>query len=1387
MGDADDGSPSTLAVLLGQSASVPLPAFEPPEQVGYASELTEPSPVPSASDEGGLLEPVPVAVVESSVDAAEEVLDVVDAQGELVAGVERIGSSPLSVELVAGDAAVSLPVGVAPELKLDVLDSRSVAAAGLAEVGFLVTLDGLTNLELPAGIGDVTTLFGGAVARFRVDYGAFVDEYGANWGERLRVGRFDECALVGGERCGPDVAGEFVNDSESDVITFDVALADLASGSPATPTAPSGFRSAPSPSQTSGGGASGFGLMSGPSSFAGNFSTTSLNPTGVWSVGTQSGSFTWSYPVSLPAPPAGQAPGVSVSYSAAALDGLTSDQNTQGGVLGPGWSVAEGFIERGYRPCGADGGAGADFCWTWDNATFSFAGMSGELVRIANETPQSGWEARVYRLESHSGWTIRKYRRTNLGTARGSIGVDNDLEYWVALAPDGTQYWFGYGREAGSFNPGSVLGSVQTAPTVGNHSGEPCNTLSNNWCHQAYRWSLDRIEDANGRVITFDYVQEVNHYGIRGTPGWSEPYVSAVKLERIEYGQLAANAEMANLHTNEVAFTYTWRCNDPVAGVCSGPPTASNGSRYPDIPVDQLCDTSYCTNYAPTFFHQGMLTRITTRARNASGAITNMAQDMFAYRWVEADGPNSDRLWLDSIQHSGLVGGTTAMPAIRFDESAAMANRVDYGGTVTQMFYFRVGAILDEYGSEIRVAYTRTKVCSPGSPAAGTFQNNTWSCFPRWWTPPSGPAGFAIWHRWVVGQVTVTDQSGDVQATTKVVSYAYPDATSTSGGMAWHSDRNQLASVATRSWGEFRGFRYVDVTVGHGGEANRQLTRHTFHRGMDNDINSHSNPDGVARDNVDTPSTLEAIPDAEQLAGLEREVQVMNLARDAVYSATVSDHVSWSVAALDTSHGEGPTWQVEVSRLRTRSNHGGVIKYGRVEYVYDGAGAGRRLIQTKDAGRVTSTYTESLGDDGNTDHFCATTSYTPTSARFVSGLPHRQAVFTSSDCVSGLLSDVRTYYDQTGVTAVASPVAATAPSAGNVTAMWRATGSGVEDDSFTAVPAVVDRSTYEPNGYAGASSSWARPATVTDARGWATSYAYTAHGAASLGTKTVTAMNAYGYDTETHFDVYGRVVRSVDLNDRSSYVCYDPLGRATKVYEPGVAGGSTCTGSASVTYAYLPITVPVNTATFYANTTRWSIQTRTLFALDTDAYNPLGAGDLYTESWANFDGFGRLAQSNTPSPAGGRIVTRTRYDSQDNPVYVAHPFHSTVLTAGSQWSQYTSAGIATDIRTTFDPIGRPTRVETLDNGVEIREQVTTYAADRVVEYVATATGSPGYGYTARHLDARGNVWKVIEQANSGSDTATLYRYDLLSRLTAVTDATGNATSMAYNCSAGGPS
>lgn len=686
-----------------------------------------------------------------------------------------------------------MAAGAEPTLSVEVVDGATSAAAGLGEIAFVVSVDSAATL--PAELDDVGALVDDTTVRFSVDFSAFVDEYGADWARRLRVARFGECALARLAGCSPQFAGEFVNDVDAGTISFDVPMGELM---PAGPLAVSSARDSASGSEAltaaDGGGTMGFAMLAGASGAGGDYATTSLNPTGSWAVGTQSGGFTWSYPVSMPAPPAGSAPGLAVSYSAAAIDGLTSDQNTQGGVLGPGWTVGDGFIERQYRPCGADGGLGADFCWAWDNATFSFAGMNSDLVHVANESSgQTGWEAKVYRLERHAGWKVVRYRSTNLTTARGSFGVDNDLEYWVATAPEGTRYWFGYGQEAGAFTPGTVLDSVQTVPVVGNHSGEPCNTLANNWCHQAYRWSLDRIEDANGRVITFDYIQELNHFGIRGTPGWSEPYVSASVLERIEYGQLAANASVANVHTNEVTFGYQWRCNDPVDGVCSGQPTGSNGSRYPDIPVDQFCATDYCTNYAPTFFHQRKLVSVTTKARSAAGAIVNVAQELMFYSWVEADGPTSDRLWLDRIQHRGLAGGDIYMPSVRFGRSPAMANRVDYNtaGGVTQMFYYRVGSILDEYGSEIRIAYTRPRACSSGS--LPNWTSNSWACFPRWWTPPSGPAGFAAWHRWVVDSVVVVDQSGDLGATTKVVDYAYPEVVS---GRALNAGRRLLGGAA---------------------------------------------------------------------------------------------------------------------------------------------------------------------------------------------------------------------------------------------------------------------------------------------------------------------------------------------------------------------------------------------------------------------------------------------------------------------------------------------------------------------------------------------------------------------------------------------------------------
>lgn len=1347
----------------------------PPQQQDWRSTLAPSGTAALVTQAGGLVGGPAVATpVPESVPASTATVALLDREGAAVDGTAVAPGSPVSVAVLAGKG-VRLATASAPTLSVSTVDSMDAAAAGLDKVAFTVTVSG-------PGAATQALARDGKV-RLTVDYREFADEFGADWAGRLRLARFPRCALIPrSSTCdGPRPVAGFVNDRENQRIEVTLPLAELV-GAGAERTAGSDGPST----------VSGFGLLAGASSSTGDYATTSLNPAGSWSVGTQSGNFSWSYPVRVPAPPAGSAPGISVSYSAQAIDGLTADQNTQGGVSGPGWSVGTGFVERRYRSCGADGGATADQCWFSDNGTFSVNGLNAELVHIGPEMSlMPGWEAFVYRLEDHSGWVVRRYMRTDQ-SARGGFGVDNNGEYWQATAPDGTRYWFGYGAESGDGNPGTALRSIQTVPVVGNHSGEPCNTQSNNWCHQGYRWNLDRIEDASGRVTTFRYAQEQNFYGVRGMPAVSEPYVSAGVLTGIEYGQLTGNAATANSHTHAVSFSYDYRCDNPdTSGACAVAPTDTTAANFPDIPYDQYCPDSYCTHYSPTFFNKQKLTRITATARTAAGTMTEASRDLFSYTWVDADASGSDpaRLWLNTIQHVGRQqGGSTALPAVRIVPSMALANRVDYNlsAGVSQMKYHRVGKIYDEHGGQIGVTYTQPKPCPspwPASPPTGwtSFADNTWACFQRYWVPPSGPTGPSIWHKYVVDYVTQADQSGGVQAYGRMFDYDYPDVSGSNGGMAWHSDQNEAAPVSTRYWAEYRGFQRVRVTTGTAQNAyNQSMTEHVFHRGMDGDINSHSNPGGVPKDVATTPSSLGPVPDAAWAQGRTREEIVTNVVGDApgpeVYSGAVTTYAAWSTAGTN-----GTSWQVEPSIVYSRAAHGGATRYGKVTSTFDSHPWQRRLVKVVDLGNTDSAYADIAGDDGNYDAACTTTSYTPGSGRFPNGLPHRSAAYPSASCTGTLLSDTRTYYDSASVSAVADPAApAEAPWWGTPTAVWRATGGGVTEDAAgtagNSLPAIVDRTGFEANGFFNP-PGWGRVSGRTDARGNQTTVGYTQF-AAGAGTRLMTTRNPLNHTAVTEFDEFGNQVRSTDPDNRSGYVCYDDLGRATKVYDPSAAGGTSCGGSPSVSYAYNLTFVP---GRFDASVSvpRWAVQTRTLFAASADSYNPNAGTDTYLESWTLFDGFGRAAQTNTPSPVGGRIVTRSTFDSTGNPVRVSAPFWASAA-SGPAWTVVADTSVPRDTRTTFDPLGRPRTVEQLDDGVQLRRVETRYSAAATTMYAPTATGSPAYGATVHATNARGHVWRITEYDNAGANRDTSYRYDQSGRLLQITDPAGNVTRMTYN-------
>ncbi len=613
--------------------------------------------------------------------------------------------------------------------------------------------------------------------KLSIDYSSFRHTYGGDWAGRLQVMSFDSCWIDNPKQVGcskPLPVKEFVNDTEAGVISFEVTADQL--GARVVPVG--GLGEFGLRLQSTGG--PGFGLGAGAYSAGGNFATSDLNPSGKWSVGLQAGSFEYQYPMEVPAPPAGPVPNVGLSYSSQALDGFTSDQNTQGGQVSPGWSMGAMFIERRYKTCADDGGSIGDLCWVEQNATISMNGVSGELVLEQTlPYPLGGWQWQLYRANNAVGWKFIHFERISTGLP-GSLGVDDNGEHWEALAPDGVSYWFGYGNRTGAWNPGTALGSVRTVPVVANHAGEPCRAVSGNWCHQAYRWDVDRIENKDGQVANYLYSQEVNYYGLKGSPYLQTPYVSGSRLERIDYGMVTGNASAA-ANTHQVSFHYEYRCV-ALTSACAAP-TKATSSNYPDIPADHFCDPSAgCFKYSPIFFDRMRLAGVLSWTRSAGSTFVPVDYWIMNNEWNGLDG--TERLWLRYINrysyHYAFGWGGEQVGQVRFDGPSSgipFPNRVDYNTSagVTQMRMWRVGKIRDELGSVTYIDYTQPKMCSnpvTSDPQWQGFNSNTWSCFARWWAPPSGAAGFSVWHKYVVSAVTVRDLTG--VNPDMVTTYSYP-------------------------------------------------------------------------------------------------------------------------------------------------------------------------------------------------------------------------------------------------------------------------------------------------------------------------------------------------------------------------------------------------------------------------------------------------------------------------------------------------------------------------------------------------------------------------------------------------------------------------------------
>lgn len=197
-----------------------------------------------------------------------------------------------------------------------------------------------------------------------------------------------------------------------------------------------------------------------------------------WQVGLYTGGVNYSYPIDVPAGPAGVKPNFDLSYNSSGEDGAdTMTLRNQAGWVGKGWSLDPGSVALN------DIGDGTESIYS-----MSVNGMSFDLVRTvplvqgAVATNPSDWEWRstnetFVRVRA----TVQPYQA---GRGINWWGAWRTRYKWTLWTKDGTRYEFAEDMWRGFVScPISVSGL------------------------EAYRWMLSNSVDVHGNVIRYAYTR----------------------------------------------------------------------------------------------------------------------------------------------------------------------------------------------------------------------------------------------------------------------------------------------------------------------------------------------------------------------------------------------------------------------------------------------------------------------------------------------------------------------------------------------------------------------------------------------------------------------------------------------------------------------------------------------------------------------------------------------------------------------------------------------------------------------------------------------------------------------------------------------------------------
>ena len=1182
-----------------------------------------------------------------------------------------------------------------------------------------------------------------------LDYSGIRDAFGGGYGERLRLMAYPACILTTPQkaacRTGTPVAAS-ANDLVGHRLVTDVTL-------PAT-AAPAALPDAAGTPRSSAAAVPDAGVVvlagtADASGTSGSFKASALSSASKWGTSGSTGAFTYSYPITVPPALGGGAPSLSLSYNSQDADGRTSATNNQGSWAGDGWSLWSGSVTRTYRSCSDDGEASTDQeqCWAGDNATITLNGQSHELVPAS--APDANGIVPTWKFADDDGSTVQEVQHASNGVIFGT--------YWQVTDRSGTVYLFGANHlptAQGGTGADTATSSAWGAPVYGNDPGEPCNasTLDASYCTTGWQWNLDFVIDPHQNITVYHYAPETNYYG-RGSTHTPTAYTRGGSLTSVTYGQHVADYKAGSNPAAKVTFALAadGRC-DPTGFTCTGATlSTANAAHWPDVPYDQNCGSTSCSNYAPSFWTNDRLITISTQVWDSSLAPAAY-RPVDTYNLNNSDFPNPNdgttgvnnsttpkAMWLAQIQHTGNDTGAqgSAVPEspVKF-AGAFYANRVPglIQPAVTPLNRRRMSLIVNETGASVAVQY-QNDTCSRTSPPAEDNDHTT--CYPVRWTPPNYSAPILDWfNKYLVGEVDVSDNS-TTQSPAHVTKYDYSQGTA-----AWHHDDDEITAAKYRTWNQWRGYSQVTTRTGTGTDPVQESTA-WYLQGMDGDLNAGT---PVTHKSVSvTPFRGGSLTDRDAWSGAAYQSGVYDHNGGSPARRTVTiPWISTPTATHARADGlpEQDAYYTDTAATYSQSllTGGNWLTSGIFTSFNDGTGL---ATSVDDRGQIDASDQPVTG--GTTPEKCTRTAYATTSSGGVTGLPSEIAT-VSGGCgqaadATHALSDVQRYYDN-------STTLGLVPGAGDATSARQLKdfgGTGGAARWTTATQAAYD--------------SYGRITSTTDALGRTTTTGYLPAGSTSLPTSVKVTNPKWA--TTTTIDVARGIARSeFDQNNKVSTQIHDGLGRLTQAWtadHPKSANAST----PNVQYTY----------NVSATGPSW-VETQTLRD-DVTTYMP---------DFKIYDSLLQLREEQTVTAddtAGSRLISADFYDSLGRTTAADAPFVNDTAAPGSTFVLPVDAQVPSETLTAYDGMGRLTTTTQEYNAVPQTTTTTAYPAGNEVDVTPPTGATP----TATITDARGRTTEVRQfhaATPTGAYDATHYGYDAAGRQTTLTDSSGNAWTTAYD-------